>query len=50
MTLYFDSADASERPMSVHNALGSINSKPIVSASCGACTRLLDGLDVFIII
>ena len=50
MILDFDLIDASERRTSVYNARGSINTNLIVSAPCGACTRLVSGLGVFIII
>ena len=50
MILDFDLADASERRTSVYNAPGNINNNLIVSAPCEAFWRLLDGLDVFIII
>ena len=50
MILYFDSADASERPVSAYNPPGSINSRLTIKTPCGAFSRLLDGLDVFIII
>ena len=50
MILDFDLADASERRISVYNARGSINTNLSLSASCRACTRLVDGLSVFIII
>lgn len=43
MILYFDPADASERPINAYNAPGSINSSPTISAPCRACTRLVDG-------
>ena len=50
MILDFDLADASERPMSVYKALGSINTNLIVSAPYRAFSRLLNDLSVFIII
>ena len=50
MILDFDLTDASERPMSVHNALGSINTNLNLSAPCGAFWRLVGGLSIFILI
>ena len=50
MILDFDLTEASERPVSVHNASGNINSSLIVSAPCRAFWRLVGGLDVLIII
>ena len=50
MIFDFDLTDASERRTSVYNARGSINTNLIVSAPCGACTRLVSGLGAFIII
>ena len=50
MIFDFDLTDAPERRTSAYNALGSINTKLIVSAPCRACTRLVDGLSAFIII
>ena len=50
MILYFDLTDAPERRTSAYNAPGDINSSLIVSAPCGACTRLVSGLGAFIII
>lgn len=50
MILDFDLADASERPASVYNALGDINSSLTVSAPCRACTRLVGDLSVFILL
>ena len=50
MILDFDIAETPERPVSVYKALGSINTNLIVSASCTAFWRLLDGLSAFIII
>lgn len=50
MIFDFDSAEAREGAVNAYNALGSINSSLIISASCTAFWRLLSGLDVFIII
>ena len=50
MILDFDLAEASERPISAYNALGSINTNLIVSAPCGAFWRLVDCLSILIII
>lgn len=50
MILYFDLTDAREGAINAYNAPGSINTNLIVSAPCGACTRLVSGLGVFIII
>ena len=48
MILDFDLTDAREGAINAYNAPGSINSNLIVSAPCRACTRLVDGLSVFI--
>ena len=50
MILDFDLAEASEGSVSVYKARGSINTNLIISAPCGACTRLVGDLSVFIII
>ena len=48
MILDFDSTDAPERHVSAYNARGSINSSLTIKTPCRACTRLVDGLSVFI--
>ena len=50
MIFDFDLTDAPERHISVYNAPGDINSSLIVSAPCGACTRLVSGLGAFILL
>lgn len=50
MILDFDSAEAREGSVSAYNAPGNINTNLIVSAPCGAFSRLVGGLGVFIII
>lgn len=50
MILNFDLTEAREGAISANNALGSINTKLIVSASYKACTRVVSGLSVLIII
>ena len=50
MILYFDSADASERPVSAYNPPGSINTNPSLSASYRAFWRLVGSLSVFILL
>ena len=48
MILYFNLTDAPERHVSAYNAPGSINSSLTIKTPCRACTRLVDGLSVFI--
>lgn len=50
MIFDFDLTDASKRRISAYNARGSINSSLTIKTPCRACTRLVDGLDAFIII
>ena len=50
MILDFDLTEAREGSVSVYNARGSINTNLIVSAPCGACTRLVNGLSAFILL
>ena len=50
MILYFDSVEARESAMSVYKAPGNINTKLIISASCGAFWRLVCGLSAFILL
>ena len=50
MIFDFDLTDAPERRTSVYNARGSINTNLIVSAPCGAFSRLVSSLGAFIII
>ena len=48
MIFDFDLTDAPERHVSAYNAPGSINSSLTIKTPCRACTRLVDGLSVFI--